>query len=459
MFTASSILSTAKSIADLQNTANVTYADEVAFINEAWRELYSRYTESEGDYWVKEYDVTVTSAMGTATGLGTEYLVPLPPDFYKIRTLSYNTGSRWYPVDRFAISARDMQPGVPYYRLQGSNIWLIAPNGNLPQLKMYYYTPPQTITVAGDSQAFGTTLAVSNLQNVVQPFYIADQMILYAYTGNTLYLENLYTRAVTLMYTHTNPIDNVAYYGGYIYFRDKTTLSIYRSATDLVTPFAGPTQIVTGTVLNFNVLTTNKIYYATASLTFSANLDGTSPIQILAATSMEYQFVNTLPVYINGSGFIVLNGVASTVAAQSITVYQGYVFAFNNGQLDRYTYNTTTFALVVDQLAVYVGALGTLGSNSNSSYLPLVDLTLRYINAISLVPDYQFSYPSNEVNEIMQYMCAYSFVRKVSDQVKMDSIASSLAALWIRFYSVNKRDEYQVNRINNYYQSSQGYWY
>jgi len=69
-----------------------------------------------------------------------------------------------------------------------------------------------------------------------------------------------------------------------------------------------------------------------------------------------------------------------------------------------------------------------------------------------------FDYPTNEVNELMSYQMAVYFLRKQTDQAKIALVAAAVARLWDRFYSVNKRDEYQSTRINNSYQTLGGFW-
>src|SRR5512134_228763 len=115
-YTARGLVDQARSIADLQNSKNITYADEVNLLNEAYREMYSRYTESSGDYYLEEYLFTIDSSMVDPTQPnGTAYLVDLPEDFYKIRFLDFALGGNWYPADIFSSSQRNMVPNRPRY--------------------------------------------------------------------------------------------------------------------------------------------------------------------------------------------------------------------------------------------------------------------------------------------------------------------------------------------------------
>src|SRR6185369_11751460 len=80
-----------------------------------------------------------------------------------------------------------------------------------------------------------------------------------------------------------------------------------------------------------------------------------------------------------------------------------------------------------------------------------------YFTALSLVEDSALDYPSTEVWELISYIMAVYFVRKNSDLKRMSVIQPSLDKLWERFRQVNKRDENQVYRINDYYGTRGGF--
>jgi len=155
MSTAKKLVTDARSVADLQNTQTISYNDTVTLINESWRTLYSAYTESDGDFWVKEVVITPDTSMIDPNN-PYAYLIPLPTDFYKIRSLSWNTGTQWTPVQRFSMSQRDMIVGVPLYRIKNDVLWVIGSQGTVPTLKLDYYIPPVIVTLPKDDLPFDT---------------------------------------------------------------------------------------------------------------------------------------------------------------------------------------------------------------------------------------------------------------------------------------------------------------
>src|SRR6478736_1065382 len=136
-YTASQIIREARSLSDFQNAETITYEDELQLINEAYRDIYNRYTESDGDYWVNEVIIDLGSQYLDPNAQNA-YLIPLPSDFYKIRWVSYKNNTMWSPVNRFSTADRDDWPGVPMYRIKNDDLWIISPLGSIPQIKMGY---------------------------------------------------------------------------------------------------------------------------------------------------------------------------------------------------------------------------------------------------------------------------------------------------------------------------------
>jgi len=453
-YTASQIIREARSLSDFQNAETITYEDELQLINEAYRDIYNRYTESDGDYWVNEVIIDLGSQYLDPNAQNA-YLIPLPSDFYKIRWVSYKNNTMWSPVNRFSTADRDDWPGVPMYRIKNDDLWIISPLGSIPQIKMGYYIPPQVVTAPQDSIQFQPDLPAYNVPNIKSVFYIADDILLFAY-GFILKVDNGTANNQTIdLYTHTNPIDNVVYYRGYAYFKDTVTSGIYRHTTDLSTPFVTPTLILSN-VNNF-VIQNNKIIYSTAAITQKSNLDGSTPVLVSSSPTISYQYAeakNTVPVYIDASSStIVVGGVLSNVTnAVRLTTYLGQVFWLDSNQ-DWYqaTYDPVTHVLSTPVLR-QEGVL-KVGNNVGSNFYPVVG---EGVFANDLTEDTIFDYPSNEVNEIMTYSSAFGYSRKINDLPKMQSLTSEIVNLWDRFWSVNRRDEYQFQRINNYYKDDTG---
>lgn len=440
MFTARGLIDEARSLADLQNTKFISYTDELRLINEAYRDIYSRYTESDGDYYAVEEIINVTPAMQDPSNPGKAYLVPLPTDFLKIRALSYNYGGQWYPVQKFSISNRDNNPSQPTYRIKNNTLWIVGGINLFAQLKMYYYPIPATITAPDVDVALGSTETVYTLPLINSTDYNQKTGFNIYSTSTAIKSEDVTKGStVTLLTAATTAVQ---YYAGYIYYIESGSLK--RATTNGVT-IGTPATLLAG-VTNFSIQK-NKIYYSTATETRIANLDGTGSAIILASPTTDYVLVGAHIYYISG-GAIVMDGVTTALTASALRTDGVYLFSLDGTVLTRWNDDMTNL-FVYPVEAVSIGRY-------DSGYLPVITDDEWF--AISTIPDTEFDYPSNEVNEIMAYTSAIGYARKQSDDKKITLLTARLTELWERFWNVNKRDEYQNTRINNDYQTPMGNW-
>lgn len=439
-YTARQLIDRARSYAAIQNTQFISYSDEVALLNEAYRDLYSRYTESDGDYWSIERIITPTPA-DIDPNNPNAYLITLPTDFLKIRALSYSNGNSWAPVQRFSMADRDDNPSRPRYRLKNSTLWVI---GGIPfaQLKLDYYPIQPVITAPDVDIPLALQEQVYTYQTISSHYYDDTLQAFFYVIGNTIKIEDLRTNTTVSVYTGTNPIDSIVYKAGYVYWRDTVTKNIYRCVTDLVTTLV-PVSIK-ASVENFSIQG-NYIYYSTATDTRRCGLAGGADVQLQVYASLDYLLLGANYLYISG-GVVYLNAVSTAINATAIATDGTYIFLQNpTGSLDRYNIAAGVLTFV-DNIGANVQSIGNALSDN---YLSIV--TPESVTAQSMVLDYVFDYPSNEVNEILAYICAIAYVRKQGDQTMMGLLTARLTELWDLFWSVNKRDEYQFQRINNDY--------
>jgi len=425
MYTATKLVEYARSLADLENSQFISYDDEKNLLNEAWRDLYSLYTETSGDYWTEEVVIQLTSADVAPNSLnGKEYLVNLPVDFYKIRLLDWNSGGRWSQVDVFSTSMRGSVPSKPYYRLKNNKLWIISPIAC--ELRLTYYIPPAIITLPNFSKPFLESTPIYDLSNIGLG-QIIDNKLIYTDTGS-IYVENKDTGDVIQLYNSIDTQTQVQYYAGYIYWIEDGAIN--RAPTNFTQTLI-PTEIIADAD-NF-LLQDGYIYYSFTD-TYKCNLDGSSPVLLLPEQTTSYQIYLDTPLYINSAGTIVVDGEDSTIDAERVLQYDGVIYYYIDNTL--YSLDDNFNMNILD-----------LGYISKDSYLPI--RTDDSIIGKSLIIDTVFDYPTNEVNELMAYLCGLGFARKQSNTVKMELIGQRLGALMARFSEVVKRDEYQFYRINN----------
>lgn len=454
-FTSRSLVEYARSLGDLQDTKFISYTDELTLINESYRDIYSRYTESQGDYWVNESVITLTGAMLDPNSNGQGYFVPLPTDFYKLRSVSWQMGSAWAPMDTFSMSNRDRVGGTPQYRIKNGILWVIGQT--VSQIKIDYYPPPVVVTMPDVPLALAQNELAFNIENIGSSFYSAsDNVYFYVFNSKTIKCENRNTGTTAILFVSTNNIDSLFYNAGWVYWRDTVAQSINRAFTDFTTTLI-PVILLASTAVNM-VVQSPFIYYSTLTNTFRTSLAGVGATLMVAALTVGFQLINNVQAYTNNSTLIVYNSVVSAINATLISQDGTYLYARQAGSntLIRIAINTVTNALTV--LDTIASNYLSIGSAISGTYIPIVNTQAI---ATSVPIDYSFSFPVNEVNEIMAYQCAINFVRKQSDQVKLPELKDRLFGadgLWQRFWSVNKRDEYKFVRINNDYQKTGNLW-
>lgn len=465
IFDAVTLVRNARSIADLQDTQFVTYEDIANSLNEGYREIYNKYTESDSDFWIAEVVIEPTAEM-VDPNANNAYLIPLPDDFYKLRTVSWSNG-QWLPMNRFSMSERDSFTGIPMYSLRNNYLWVIGQG--LGQIKLAYYTPMETVTVPAEPSPL-TPESVSQMRNVTSMFWDEPSgTLFYIYSQAMVKSYSPASGTTSSLYVSANVITGISYAGGHVYFLDTFTNRIISAplAATLVPASLAPTNVI-----NFRIFpTTGKIYYATASATFSATLTGSGSVEVLAATSSDYLVYQGTPCWI-ASGLVVVDSVASAVTAVRLLTDDVWLYVLDsNGTLSRYSLVDDVMTLS-DTVASSLSQIGSGVSFSTqrvpqspdfgalwlpAPFVPTLDFSYQAV-VQSLTRNSVFDYPTIEVNELMSYQMAVYFLRKQTDQAKLVLVAASLERLWQRFYTVNKRDENQSARINNSYSPLGGGW-
>jgi hypothetical protein len=452
MTTASALIERARSLADLVNSKFISYDDEVSSLNESYRDIYSWLCNNNDDYFVKEYVTTITQNIANDPNAA---IVALPADFYKLRFIDYQYQGYWSRVRKYSTEARDNNPSSPQYRFYGNDLRIIGlnPNGANGNLRLVYYPPADIITLPEYAYAYGTSIAAYNKSLVNEPFYVSqDNSLIYVYNGTSIRVESIDNNTVSTpvtIYTSTG-LSHIQYYKGYVYFLKGN--EIYRGTSDLASTLV-PTAITasTGTILDFYIVQ-GKIYYTKAGEIRSCNLDGTGDTSLLTAVAQDPTLVGGLLAYINVAGNIVVGGVADTsTLAVRLTSDGTYLYWLDpSNQLHRASYNG--IALTDDTiLRTNVSYLGTYYGYR----LPIIS-TADDMLAVSSIPDWEFSYPLNEVNEIIAYQCAIDFKRK--QNADFSQLSVRMQELQQRFLDVMKRDEGLPQKIGNAYSQYDSQW-
>lgn len=488
---ASQVIARAMSMADLQNSQFITYQDQQNSIFEAYKDLFSSITANDDDFFINTVTFTTVGATTPSPG---EYLFPLPSGFYKVRTVEYQAGNYWIPMERFSMAARGTPTSVPRYRFQGNNLWVIGwlyPGftGSY-QLRVHYYPLPVQPTFPDLPLSFGSAITASLLNSITSPFFaniltyngnamVSNRNYFYCASGTDIWNESIDSRTTANLYTGT-AVSNIQYYKGYVYYLDSGT--IYRATFtpgDLTIAPSALTITGSPTVVNFNIFA-NTIYYSTSSETYSVALSGGTPTSLSLGKTTTY---NPLVsggyfCYINSSGALVVNGVSlGGNYANCATDNNTNIYTVNtSGDLELNVLDITDPAAPTITTSLVESDVAQMGncyfaSNSNvgailAPFSPILSIagneTPRF-QGISGVYDTDFAYPlnSNETGEIMAVQCAIDF-RSKQDQ-NADALRLRKQELMVRLFETMRRDDYKMERVSNVYGNrggpmGQGFW-
>ena len=472
-YTAGKLIDYAMSLADLQNSQFISYEDKVNLINESYRDIYSRYVESDGDYYCKDVIINVTPAMLEPNTNNNSYLIDLPADFYKVRFVDFNYGGNWVACQHFSSSQRNNVNTTPMYRLKNNKLWIISSPGSFTQIKLTYYPGPQQVDFKHDNIDIEPPASITHPRLISSYFVPEDNQFLCIVADSLTYIMaiNLDNPTVhNILATasaDTTVWDNLIYHQGKIWFHQYDSVTdpdgagiIFSAFTDYISPLSLDFFGIGDFAYNFTiqqnwVYWVSKIAGQTQATSLSGGIDGpfylfkSKDFSLIGADYVYIDFTTTYQLKVNGI-------IDSQTKALQVCSDDTYFYVLTiDGDVKRYTLTpggtTLTF---VDIIATNVTSMCT---QIQDNYLSIVTNSTVY--SIYLGFETIFDYPTNDVNEIMAYTCAIGFVRKQSDDKKMSLLTARLSELWERFWSVNKRDEYQFQRINNdYAQSTNNLW-
>ena len=474
--TANDIILRARSVSDLPATQFVSHLDELNSINEAWKDLYSALVEADDDYYVTEVAVTLNSTFAIA-GTVNEYLYPLPADFLKLRYLDFRGDANNYlPVKKFTMSQKDDQPGDPYYRIKGTNLWIIG--GSVPSagmtLRMGYYPAVQTITAQQADFVYGTSYAPNLFTAILAPAYATYLETMVYANGAVITSENIVNATVgapVALFTDSGAVSNIVYYKGILYWIRGGF--IWYKPTSLTAAFTAPTQATSPTGVTSFFIGNDTIYYSTAADIRSCTLTGASDVQLAPyiASSICYNtsdggvyfteattnhfhklfvanplLTNSSKVTTDGNGIFFILETDGTV--HQITVDSAFTVILTDNVIDT---NVTQMGQVVYDI------------NQNPATWIIPELKaggpFQQLLGHDGAVNYNFSYPNNIVPEIMAWRSAIDYRTKQGADFSAHLLrlghptidGEPSVGLWARFEQTIKRDEYQPERIRNAY--------
>lgn len=446
--TASYLIERARSLSDLVNSKFISYEDEVSSLNESYRDIYSWLCNNDDDYYVKEYFTTVVPNVANDP---TVSLITLPEDFYKLRFIDYQFQGNWTRVRKYSTEERDNNPSGPKYRFYGKELRIIGvnPNGANGNLRIVYYPPAEVITLPNYAYNFATSYFAHQKVLVRSPIYVPEgNTFIYTYANAAIRSESIDDNTVATpfdVYTPGGTLTSLGYYKGYLLYISAG--NIYRCPYTPGFPTTTTTALTTSSNVTSLRVVNNLIYYATSTPEIrSITYQGSSDTLVQATAGSNFCWYNGALAYLDASGYIVMNGATSTIQATYLTGDGVYLYYLDSSyQLHRYS--------ALEDLVIREG-VALIGPYSGN-YLPIEDVDDNFM-AISTTPDWDFTYPLNEVNEIMAYQCAIDFKRK--QNADFSQLSMRMAELQRRMLDVIKRDEGLPQKIGNAYSQYDSTW-
>lgn len=490
---ASSIITRALNLADLQNAAFIQWNDKAQSLYESYRDIYADLIDAEDDFFLVDTQIAVTQSMQSVNQSGSmvqEWLVPLPTDCMKIRYVFYRGTQSWLPMDKFEILDATVVGSPPRYRWQNGNLWIVGNSMfSMSTIRVGYYPQQPIATVPDDDYVYGSGITpLANRSLVTYPVYCdQNQSLLYVYNGLNIQIDSVKLKTSSIvLYTGATTMSHLKYHAGYVYFLMGG--NIYR-APFIQTGTLIPVAVTSvANITSFSISIFDNLIYYTDGTNIHSMTPGGSSVTLVASYpgSSVYNFADQFTFYVDPSGNLKTTDGTTLSSGVVSALTDGSTFIFyldTKSRLYCATVVTTsgvpslqsksaagivTSPLLLREKVSAVGPFSASGpiypsgfANVVSGRIPLIDWTLDIL-AVSSIVDYDFGYPLNETNEIMAYQAAIDFLRKMNKdfsalatrlgQRAQDRDTGSASGLWARFESaIIRRDEFRPERTANVY--------
>jgi len=143
--TVQAIIDRARELADINNSSFFSSSEELASINESYRDIYEQILNSDDDYFATDWAFLLAALTAVSQNTGM-YTIALPNGFYRMRVLQYKSGERWPSVDKYN-PQNEAELDNPSYRLKGSTLRLYLPSeGSYTSFRAVYFPAPTVYT-------------------------------------------------------------------------------------------------------------------------------------------------------------------------------------------------------------------------------------------------------------------------------------------------------------------------
>ena len=447
--TTKDILDRATNLADLQNSAYITFDDRRFSLNESYRDVYEYVTKGDDDYFV----VQVTLDPATISIIDSnQFTIDLPSDFFRLRTAEWNDNGNWRDLQRCPLNIRGLYTGTPAYRLKDGKMWLMGVDSAVAgysTIRINYYPAAATLTVP-DSDLDYSALSVVPIS---MAYTGVNRTIIYT-TGTDIRAYSYDNQTDYLLYSSAG-VKDIGYMNGYVYFVKGG--EVWRGASSLTGVMTPGAITATGAAVVNSTLMWGYVYWSTATQCFRCNPDGTG-VSLRQNNTVNYvsSWGTDVPYYgkISAANVLTIDGSLSTgLVVSQIAGDNTYLYCRTSADGKVWRIMPTLVAGVFTQFLLYenVNYMGVYGDGRLPVYT-----TDGKIKAISVYPAVTLTFPQNVAYEIMAYQCAMDFKRK--NGADFTALAARREELWNRFTSQVHADDAKPERIQNAYWNTYSPW-
>jgi len=146
--TVADVILRSRDLADLQGTQFIKQREELASLNEAYRDSYELITQKNDDFFSTQLVYPWSSAIPSSTS-AYEWYFNFPTNFYKLRTVDYLQSGKWQTMRKFTLRQRNASNSDPSYRMQNKQLWIVGPSAGSylgSDIRINYYPVPYTFT-------------------------------------------------------------------------------------------------------------------------------------------------------------------------------------------------------------------------------------------------------------------------------------------------------------------------
>ena len=405
------------SLADIENSDFISFAEKIALLNEAYQTIYQKGLNKDVNAFVRYINTR-------------DKVIQLPRDFYQLKAVTLGRDKDVRVILRRPANASF---NTLSYDMINNTLQI---NGETSggTICVEYFPVPTTLTFPNVTK----NLELQNVLDMHKDIYLEQEDV-------DVYVKSLsdtyYVKKVEFTTTPSVAIPELLIHmeDDFITFSDSTTQYLFNLNTEQIVETNFPVVIYEHKTYLYDSTNKKLLIPGLSIVVEDLEIDlGNCTISILSKDKTKY-------VGQNYSGGLFINGTHQDFNASKMFYWNGLVYLSNGSTLlavyhfDRdYTENT-----LLDEAIVSVV---DIDDNTGYGYL---GKRLNKYNLVSFFDDTQLNFPNNTYFVFMSYLLALAFKSKQGSDTSQLAMQLDLAEE--AFYDTLARDDWTPTRITNVY--------